>query len=80
MRTPQVALKLVAVRPSGLLPPTGFQTLGGRDMNAIQAKSDKLIDTALRNTRGMRWSGDVAVWHKCELPRCALFRIAGMPE
>src|ERR1700730_2224897 len=38
---------------SGLLPPTGFQTLGGRDRNAIQAKSDKLIDPALRNTRGM---------------------------
>src|ERR1700682_576418 len=62
MRTPQGALKLVVERPSGLLPPTGFQPLGGRDMNAIQAKSDNLIDTALRNTRGMRWSGDVAIW------------------
>lgn len=45
---------IVAVRPSGLLLPTGFQTLGGAKMTAIQANLDRLIDTAWCDTGKFR--------------------------
>lgn len=41
---------VVAVRPRGLLLPTSFDTVGGSEMNAIQAKLERLIALAWRNT------------------------------
>jgi len=41
---------VVAVRPRGLLLPTGFDTIGGSAMNAIQGRLDRLIEPAWRDT------------------------------
>jgi len=41
---------VVAVRPNGLLLPTGFQTAAGKVMKMAQADLDRLIDPAWRDT------------------------------
>ena len=41
---------LIAVEPAGLLLPTGFETIGGPQMKALQRSLDDLIDPAWRDS------------------------------
>lgn len=45
---------VIAVRPDGLLLPTGFQTAAGRTMSQVQAELDRLIAPEWRDSRSFQ--------------------------